>query len=64
MLSVQKPLACLFPPAGGAPLVPVLDAVNFATLLRFATDFPAQESQADAGTGEAESDTELGRLPT
>lgn len=40
--SVQKTLAGFFPPAGRAPLVPVLDAVHLTALFGFTTDFPAK----------------------
>jgi len=40
--SVQEALAGFFPPAGRAPLVPVLDAVHLTALLGFTADFPAK----------------------
>lgn len=40
--SVQEALAGFFPPAGCAPLVPVLDAVHLTALLGFTTNFPAK----------------------
>lgn len=39
--SVQEALAGLLPPAGRAPLVPVLDAVHLPALLGLSTGFPA-----------------------
>lgn len=41
-ISVQEALAGLFPAAGRAPLIPVLDAVNLAAFLGFAADFPGK----------------------
>lgn len=38
--SVQEALAGLLPPAGCAPLVPVLYAVHLTALLGFSTGFP------------------------
>lgn len=38
--SVQEALAGLLPPAGCAPLVPVLDAVHLTALLGLSTGFP------------------------
>lgn len=40
--SVQEALAGFFPPAGRAPLVPVLDAVHLTALFGFTADFPAK----------------------
>ena len=40
--SVQEALAGLLPAAGGAPLVPVLDAIHFAALLSLPTGLPAK----------------------
>lgn len=40
--SVQEALAGFFPPAGRAPLVPVLDAVYLTALFGFTTDFSAK----------------------
>lgn len=41
--SVQEALAGLLPPAGCAPLVPVLYAVHLTALLGFSTGFPDKE---------------------
>lgn len=38
--SVQEALAGLLPAAGGAPLVPVLNAVHLAALFSFPAGFP------------------------
>ena len=40
--SVQEALAGLLPAAGGAPLVPVLNAVHLAALLSFPAGFPTR----------------------
>lgn len=40
--SVQEALAGFFPPAGRAPLVPVLDAIHLTALFGFTADFPAK----------------------
>lgn len=40
--SVQEALAGFFPPAGCAPLIPVLNAVHLTALFGFTTDFPAK----------------------
>lgn len=41
--SVQEALAGLLPPAGCAPLVPVLNAIHLTALLGLSTGFPDRE---------------------
>lgn len=43
--SVQEALAGFLPPAGRAPLVPVLDAIYLAALLGLPTGFPADQEK-------------------
>lgn len=50
--SVQEALAGLLPPAGCAPLVPVLYAVHLTALLGFSAGFPDRnEMRVASGNG-------------
>lgn len=48
--SVQEALAGLLPPAGCAPLVPVLDAIHLTALLGLSTGFPDREQNEGSVT--------------